>query len=29
MKKRMKLIFCGKKDAQISGFAVAKKAPSP
>ena len=30
MKKSMKLIFCGKKnDAQISGFAVVKKAPGP
>ena len=27
MKKSIKLIFCGKNEAQISGFAVVKKAP--
>ena len=25
----IKLIFCGKNEAQISGFAVVRKAPSP
>ena len=29
LKKSMKLIFCGKNEAQISGFAVVKKALSP
>ena len=29
MKKSKKLIFCGKNDAQVSGFAVVKKASSP
>ena len=28
MKKSMKLIFCAKSDAQISGSAVVKKAAS-
>ena len=29
MKKTTKLFFCGKNDAQISGFGAAEKAPSP
>ena len=28
MKKTSKLFFCGKNEAQTSGFVVAKKAPS-
>ena len=29
LKKSMKLIFCEKNEAKISGFAVTEKAPSP
>ena len=29
LKKTIKLFFIGKNEAQISGFAVAKKPPSP
>ena len=29
MKKSIKLIFCGKNDAQIGGFSGVKNVPSP